>query len=176
MCGISVSIHATLAGGDGSTPALARCLACFYPRHPRGWRPDHKSYLFALFEFLSTPPSRVATAIITSGRLSAMFLSTPPSRVATASASAVVFAGVFLSTPPSRVATRLCFTEICRTKSFYPRHPRGWRLCQILDKVFINYLFLSTPPSRVATGRNATFIDGLNRFYPRHPRGWRHSA
>ena len=33
----------------------------FYPRHPRGWRPD-KWYDYRLYKmFLSTPPSRVAT-------------------------------------------------------------------------------------------------------------------
>ena len=37
--GIKVSIHATLAGGDLIYRYLASTgTACFYPRHPRGWR------------------------------------------------------------------------------------------------------------------------------------------
>ena len=33
-----VSIHATLAGGDATFFVLLCCGGCFYPRHPRGWR------------------------------------------------------------------------------------------------------------------------------------------
>ena len=37
----NVSIHATLAGGDRRGETLPhRRRGCFYPRHPRGWRPD----------------------------------------------------------------------------------------------------------------------------------------
>ena len=38
-CNVSVSIHATLAGGDGRQDSYARATSDgFYPRHPRGWR------------------------------------------------------------------------------------------------------------------------------------------
>ena len=33
-----VSIHATLAGGDRKSPVWQPVALCFYPRHPRGWR------------------------------------------------------------------------------------------------------------------------------------------
>ena len=33
-----VSIHATLAGGDSLKHIPILWMACFYPRHPRGWR------------------------------------------------------------------------------------------------------------------------------------------
>ena len=72
---IPVSIHATLAGGDGSSMPLASTLVTF----------------------LSTPPSRVATKKCCRIKvIDWMFLSTPPSRVATAiaipaSASAICF-------------------------------------------------------------------------------------
>ena len=80
-----VSIHATLAGGDAieelnelacvlaflSTPPsrVATILqhtdihasACFYPRHPRGWRRKGEITMTTIHAFLSTPPSRVAT-------------------------------------------------------------------------------------------------------------------
>ena len=35
---VSVSIHATLAGGDGLRPSSETISTSFYPRHPRGWR------------------------------------------------------------------------------------------------------------------------------------------
>ena len=127
-----VSIHATLAGGDAritgatlaqdmflSTPpsrvatCCRRCstiaLACFYPRHPRGWRLRLRlSSSFPHLKFLSTPPSRVATGFYLIWRTAfSMFLSTPPSRVATAiNAHGQITQGKFLSTPPSRVATK----------------------------------------------------------------------
>ena len=102
-----VSIHATLAGGDPKVstqcpknltflstppsrvatprpPAGGRIPYCFYPRHPRGWRPNAPTKQPAVVDvsihatlaggdhflrrhrtrcglFLSTPPSRVAT-------------------------------------------------------------------------------------------------------------------
>ena len=58
----NVSIHATLAGGDGACPHWTRTIIVF----------------------LSTPPSRVATVDATTALAGLKFLSTPPSRVATA--------------------------------------------------------------------------------------------
>ena len=83
---IFVSIHATLAGGDLSwtLPMISTScfyprhprgwrrvgaqtlhlpqIPCFYPRHPRGWRQGEVLNKFATIQFLSTPPSRVATS------------------------------------------------------------------------------------------------------------------
>ena len=169
-----VSIHATLAGGDGmslsssvsgatflstppsrvatvSVPRPETPAPCFYPRHPRGWRPQRSATPFSRSAFLSTPPSRVATA-----------------------APGKLFKSIF---------------------RFYPRHPRGWRP-QVMRGLTAYCTFLSTPPSRVATrlrrcpprpakvSIHATLAggDGYCRksttgqregFYPRHPRGWR---
>ncbi len=85
-CSCYVSIHATLAGGDG--PASARHTTTptrFYPRHPRGWRrPGPVLRMFRLFRFYPRHPRgwrlfrRLDPAHIVT-----MFLSTPPSRVAT---------------------------------------------------------------------------------------------
>ena len=58
----SVSIHATLAGGDDYAQLKASYDERFYPRHPRGWRQLSGSGSSSFFAFLSTPPSRVATA------------------------------------------------------------------------------------------------------------------
>ena len=58
-----VSIHATLAGGDGDGQPRAVLSCGFYPRHPRGWRLTMSMLSSRQPQFLSTPPSRVATII-----------------------------------------------------------------------------------------------------------------
>ena len=80
----TVSIHATLSGGDlppittnappvmflptppsrVATPTFTpstRPSTSFYPRHPRGWRQAGNARNLNDVVFLSTPPSRVAT-------------------------------------------------------------------------------------------------------------------
>ncbi len=126
---LHVSIHATLAGGDGlkitphakpgkflSTPPsrvatragagrLQRRLR-FYPRHPRGWRLD----------LVADNGDRAYVSI-----------------------HATLAGG-------DRSRRQGCRAS-CR---FYPRHPRGWRHFMKLHE-FQKESFLSTPPSRVAT-------------------------
>ena len=168
-----VSIHATLAGGD---PAKAQ---------------DNELTV----KFLSTPPSRVATSRKTRSLSVISFLSTPPSRVATllsglASSALLVSIHATLAggdTTHWRAAAARDDVSIHATlaggdwadfllfslpRSFYPRHPRGWRhiLCCPCSRI---KWFLSTPPSRVATCCAKPVTMRLSRFYPRHPRGWR---
>ena len=82
--GNQVSIHATLAGGDLTPRTTLSIWLSFYPRHPRGWRHHIAGDDERTAKFLSTPPSRVATALAGRvGRVHRSFLSTPPSRVAT---------------------------------------------------------------------------------------------
>ena len=81
---ICVSIHATLAGGDHK-------LLCHRP-----------AVLVSIHATLAGGDS--AETLVMS--IYQQFLSTPPSRVATRQfISAVIVLGMFLSTPPSRVAT-----------------------------------------------------------------------
>ena len=146
-----VSIHATLAGGDEwpeklctngvlflSTPPsrVATCLSlwmlsvvcCFYPRHPRGWRPILRCSLIHLYLFLSTPPSRVAT---TSFFIDYYLLSVSIHATLAGGDTHSTYPRnrrfPFLSTPPSRVATVGLAGTTSAPYSFYPRHPRGWR-------------------------------------------------
>ena len=209
----TVSIHATLAGGDITTISPLTKTHGFYPRHPRGWRPTgldsrllrERVSIHATLaggdslamccsscprQFLSTPPSRVATVMIVYQSFQQLFLSTPTATLTGAR-------GWFLSTPPSRVATVLVrfFLRRCRVSihatlaggdekqrsfhlrrnRFYPRHPRGWRPSGAIVSTS-QKLFLSTPPSRVATFYFYAANSAFPRFYPRHPRGWRPSA
>ena len=148
----TVSIHATLAGGDylHSAWSFGRALR-FYPRHPRGWRLLRLAVGVRLCQFLSTPPSRVATKGDFNHDLhSPCFYPRHPRgwrrwvpcrscRFRTVSIHATLAGGdafcstasctssQFLSTPPSRVATLVGSHCNDRRSSFYPRHPRGWR-------------------------------------------------
>ena len=146
-----VSIHATLAGGDGAGCRPCRHQSSFYPRHPRGWRhcglPQYGRT--GRISIHATPAGGDAPSTITAIE-GGKFLSTPPPRVATPNSLAWVLARLFLSTPPPRVATTLSLYITRR-----------------------EVLFLSTPPPRVATqhGFCPPFLPG--HFYPRHPRGWR---
>ena len=191
----------------------------FYPRHPRGWRPwlDDlaKPRLFVSIHatlaggdggrrYEAGPAGVSIHATLAGGDLRpltysyhrAMFLSTPPSRVATQGAPPSAGRYQFLSTPPSRVATMEILLMAKQTiRSFYPRHPRGWRptLSNVVSVYLICFyprhprgwrltenggsfstaMFLSTPPSRVATAILLSPCLMALCFYPRHPRGWR---
>ena len=147
----SVSIHATLAGGDARCAENLDRRQRFYPRHPRGWRLFGAWLLIAQSLFLSTPPSRVAT-VPTGGKCTLMLVSIhatlaggDPELTLSACLSLHVsihatLAGGDSSTSPRR----------CRLTSFYPRHPRGWRRLNT-PPTGGHTMFLSTPPSRVAT-------------------------
>ena len=153
----SVSIHATLAGGDCLWSSHGLTTWRFYPRHPRGWRPIQGRCLrqWALVSIHATlaggdfTPRAHYKAII-------MFLSTPPSRVATTAQQRNSIITMFLSTPPSRVATVGDGQKISRNRRFYPRHPRGWRRREVSCSPNAS-MFLSTPPSRVATHVGAEY-------------------
>ena len=125
---------------------------CFYPRHPRGWR-----RLLSSIAQIALPVSIHATLaggdVVRFGGQSDQGVSIHATLAGGDSQYEDILQGDtgFLSTPPSRVATLLNGVVICRSISFYPRHPRGWRLFArfCLCEIFIC-------------------------FYPRHPRGWRH--
>ena len=94
-----------------------------------------------MFLFLSTPPSRVATAVKTAMRGQPLTVSIHATLAGGdfQNSHPVQSAVMFLSTPPSRVATN----------DF---------------KLILNHSqpFLSTPPSRVATGIDVDMANGIN--------------
>ena len=82
--GVRVSIHATLAGGDDVDRLRLADLRGFYPRHPRGWRPgiqraENGVDIVSIHATLAGGDWR----LLYSSAGKAEFLSTPPSRVAT---------------------------------------------------------------------------------------------
>ena len=156
----NVSIHATLAGGDEGVP-FALCSAS---------------------EFLSTPPSRVATEVeIYPMNGTERFYPRHPRgwRRSQIMGSAGLFSCFY---PRHPRGWRLAGFEVlpCVIHRFYPRHPRGWRrYVRKLHRraIFVSihatlaggdpvcgyavplmWLFLSTPPSRVATGCPSPFL------------------
>ena len=149
----------------------------FYPRSPRGERHGNNTMQFMDY---------------------AIFLSTLPARGATKDFIVLVGAlAVFLSTLPARGAT-YTFPGLRRARChFYPRSPRGERLCAMSTSLG-TLGFLSTLPARGATNcrlcpvrgfrflstlpaRGATIVVWVSAnertdFYPRSPRGERLSC
>ena len=110
--------------------ATRACPACFYPRHPRGWR--RSMYFPQCGQGTSFYPRHPRGWRPING----------PRRCPSASVSIhATLAG----------GDNALETELAAATRFYPRHPRGWRLFDAFIAVS-SVLFLSTPPSRVATG------------------------
>ena len=128
LTGFFVSIHATLAGGDGYKMHRQLPHLRFYPRHPRGWRPLLRCLRLKRPVFLSTPPSRVATWVsIDECERELCFYPRHPRGWRPRSFS--------LRCTPSEVSIHatLAGGDVLRAaganagRRFYPRHPRGWR-------------------------------------------------
>ena len=169
-----VSIHATLAGGDGAVRLVAFSLTCFYPRHPRGWRQGRFGILVHLVN-VSIHATLAGGDIDQHQRPAAdhLFLSTPPSRVATSGiSSGWVCNSMFLSTPPSRVATHTDVPAFELRQVSIHATLAGGDGSPAFSCSFA-FKFLSTPPSRVATPKVGRCCLCAASFYPRHPRGWR---
>ena len=146
-----ISIHALREEGDLSKTRLATASFYFYPRPPRGGRPDpspggrmsEKISIHALREEGDAP-----TALSTTN--GSDFYPRPPRGGRHRQAFAAAHAGRFLSTPSARRATHGPFSGFRRRGDFYPRPPRGGRPVKpaVHNDVVI---FLSTPSARRAT-------------------------
>ena len=79
----SISIHALREEGDRTAMFSPRTANDFYPRPPRGGRPERVVVPDRLKGFLSTPSARRATRIQNGGTDKWVFLSTPSARRAT---------------------------------------------------------------------------------------------
>ena len=170
----SVSIHATLAGGDQSKCIIIRRKRCFYPRHPRGWRP---------FAVWALPIPRIVSihATLAGGdfrSLDVLFLIIVSIHATLAGGdiqglSRTRYALKFLSTPPSRVATPFFMAKNSEGVCFYPRHPRGWRRAVALRWHYRYLRFYPRHPRGWRLPKQAASFYHNRCFYPRHPRGWR---
>ena len=129
-----ISIHALREEGDAMCVAFSSAKAYFYPRPPRGGRPDHSKPASSEAQFLSTPSARRATACWAAARVPALI-----------SIHALREEG----DPALTLGSPKAFY-------FYPRPPRGGRQKSI--KIFRwATRFLSTPSARRATTPGAAF-------------------
>ena len=173
-----VSIHATLAGGDAGVTMYATRQKMF----------------------LSTPPSRVAThQTLYGGRFLPVSIHATLAGGDTSTESKRKYNDVSIhATLAGGDFNAVALFGVKVGASFYPRHPRGWRLddcCSVYKTGCVSIhatlaggdlvsahiqepttSFLSTPPSRVATSYLSQSRLLALRFYPRHPRGWRPSV
>ena len=148
----------------------------FYPRPPRGERPDSPcSGAGKRTDFYPRPPRGERPAELANGKLIAKFLSTPSARRATLSCDDTHGCFVisihalreesdgrlhlvrrrvllFLSTPSARRATRRIVFSVFLHFHFYPRPPRGERP-RTTTRDWQHWAFLSTPSARRATLR-----------------------
>ena len=123
-----ISIHALREEGDREIQTDRAWRANFYPRPPRGGRPNPPVWVELISGFLSTPSARRAT-LPRGGKFR--------------------HRRHFYPRPPRGGRPRTCWI-FCYRWYFYPRPPRGGR--HIFSKTLTGVLiFLSTPSARRAT-------------------------
>ena len=145
-----ISIHALREEGDPGFRLRIFSGTNFYPRPPRGGRPEKYRDTQAIIEFLSTPSARRATPV-------------------SGSASSQVRISIHALREEGDLGE---LHKQLLQLNFYPRPPRGGRHAHIsIPAPFAQ--FLSTPSARRATA--AGCFDGTDKtyFYPRPPRGGR---
>ena len=175
-CRPAISIHALREEGDAaksmwnaqpaeflSTPSARRATppgqvqqirhVDFYPRPPRGGRRAQGSGRAAERNFYPRPPRGGRHYVFEYAIPLYPFLSTPSARRATYDILGLQRTKEFLSTPSARRATRTTAFRTTTTPNFYPRPPRGGRLCP----AWLRFC-------------------GCCYFYPRPPRGGRHQC
>ena len=146
-----ISIHALREEGDPIFSSSSLTSFDFYPRPPRGGRPALTDGRSGAGKFLSTPSARRAT------------VAPPPLRgVPDISIHALREEG---DLKPLQNDFKIF-------RYFYPRPPRGGRLCTGQTGETL-VLFLSTPSARRATSEHGLDATGRRNFYPRPPRGGR---
>ncbi len=146
-----ISIHALREEGDPcekawglsikeflSTPSARRAtrmsecfmawMPYFYPRPPRGGRPDGQTFRDRCWTFLSTPSARRATlSKLDIGGRQAISIHALREEGDHGLCVFVDGPGEFLSTPSARRATPCHRVQVVQLVDFYPRPPRGGR-------------------------------------------------
>ena len=157
----------------GCTSRASGGRAYFYPRPPRGGRPQCISGQPETRRFLSTPSARRATTDAGGSTETGLFLSTPSARRATL-CLVVTFHFRDISIHALREeGDTLQSKSTERLFDFYPRPPRGGRRAQHGRLSTRRRTFLSTPSARRATSAGQQVPPESQYFYPRPPRGGR---
>ena len=158
-----ISIHALREEGDQKVGCFPSLFGNFYPRPPRGGRPEQKQSTALREVFLSTPSARRATCMkVTRITWTPYFYPRPPrgGRPVTSQNGSIL--EVFLSTPSARRATCCLGSPERFWGDFYPRPPRGGRRSWPIRRNTF-HRFLSTPSARRATLCDC-FQGQLHRF------------
>ena len=182
-----ISIHALREEGDAPLPSVPQNWSNFYPRPPRGGRPEAARLIGLGVAFLSTPSARRATIPLCLRCPAYLyFYPRPPRGGRPRAACSFMPAAVFLSTPSARRATGGVIGIVGKLLDFYPRPPRGGRLTGehmtgTVPDISIHALreegdfppwwlappsrsFLSTPSARRATVSAFTTLGCSERF------------
>ena len=147
----------------GGRPQTRPCISGsedFYPRPPRGGRPMQTVTEIADIQFLSTPSARRATLrVIRVASEDFVFLSTPSARRATRYLPGSARAPLFLSTPSARRATdyiyRKGYNDGISIHALREEGDLGAQVRQVVEQAF-----LSTPSARRATDQLGRFAEG----------------
>ena len=145
----------------------------FYPRPPRGGRPDTKKHGQNTGYFYPRPPrgGRRFASLVLAG-FGPNFYPRPPRGGRLGVHAVVLFSPIFLSTPSARRATNDVFSPLLTLVDFYPRPPRGGRL---LPQFLLLLPFCISIHALREEGDRCFACCGyiIAYFYPRPPRGGR---
>ena len=191
---IDISIHALREEGDDLPCSRYLEIQDFYPRPPRGGRLEGAVHGIKTKDFYPRPPrgGRRVSGLV--GASPTYFYPRPPRGGRQLARRLQGVQQGFLSTPSARRATGdvdrveatidisihalreegddLPCSRYLEIQDFYPRPPRGGRLCNNVQ-CFNRFQFLSTPSARRATRPRFLIITTHRYFYPRPPRGGR---
>ena len=179
----------------GCTSRASGGRAYFYPRPPRGGRPQCISGQPETRRFLSTPSARRATTDAGGSTETGLFLSTPSARRATSGTAVLLHEAPDISIHALREeGDRAAAAVSTHGGNFYPRPPRGGRqgrkpephpsqrisihaLREEGDGLYIafKYNILISIHALREEGDHGTRarVAGIVDFYPRPPRGGR---
>ena len=194
MTTFEISIHALREEGDAPSGRNTPDTPNFYPRPPRGGRLEGAVHGIKTKDFYPRPPrgGRRVSGLV--GASPTYFYPRPPRGGRQLARRLQGVQQGFLSTPSARRATGdvdrveatidisihalreegddLPCSRYLEIQDFYPRPPRGGRLCNNVQ-CFNRFQFLSTPSARRATRPRFLIITTHRYFYPRPPRGGR---
>ena len=152
-----ISIHVPREGDDPASPVSTCGASYFYPRPPRGGRPDgHDLAARDLAISIHVPREGDDAHCQQRDRGDARFLSTSPARGTTYKLfEPYSIDPISIHVPREGDDRAVRGTIHAGRKDFYPRPPRGGRRDhEILRRRYL--LFLSTSPARGTTARSAT--------------------
>ena len=131
---------------------LSNCLIDFYPRPPRGGRRTDNGVTIRYGKFLSTPSARRATRVGRYRRRKRAISIHALREEGDLSPLARLMQHWYFYPRPPRGGRRLCITSNMRTNTRFLSTPSARRATYNSSYSYSNFAFLSTPSARRATG------------------------